>query len=100
MIVDLFNIIFSVKERGFIRSKCRAEPWNTMRQAWMLFAYMCDYSIRDIGWCTNRNNRQTRYLLEKAEDLYSVNDRELHIYIEQYERKMADACRVSSKTNK
>ncbi|MDD2300459.1 MAG: hypothetical protein PHU69_12590 [Fermentimonas sp.] len=99
MIEKLFNQIFTNEERIIIKSKCRAEPYNTMRQAWMLFAYMCDYSVRDIGWCTNRNNRQTRYLIDKAGELYSVNDRELHIYIKEYERKMANACRVGTKVD-
>jgi hypothetical protein len=99
MIEKLFNKLFTDEERIIIRSKCRAEPWNTIRQAWMLYAYMCGYSIRDIGWCTNRNKRQTRYLIDRAEQLYSVNDRELHIFIEKYEREMADACGVGSKVD-
>lgn len=99
MIEKLFNKLFTDEERIIIRSKCRAEPWNTIRQAWMLYAYMCDYSIRDIGWCTNRNKRQTRYLIDRAEQLYSVNDRELHIFIEKYEREMADSCGVGSKVD-
>jgi len=100
MIEHLFNFIFTIEERKNIRARSgKTEPWNTMRKAWILFAYMNDYSTRDIGWCTNRNNRQTRYLLEKAEELYSVNDRELHIYIKQYEKKVANACRVGSEVN-
>lgn len=99
MIEKLFNKLFTDEERIIIRSKCRAEPWNTIRQAWMLYAYMCGYSIRDIGWCTNRNKRQTRYLINRAEQLYSVNDRELHIFIEKYEREMADSCGVGSKVD-
>lgn len=100
MIEKLFNQIFNPNERTLIRSRCRAEPWVTARKAWMLFAYMNNYSTRDIGWCTNRNNRQARYLIEKAEDLYSVNDRDIHNFIRQYETKVENASRIDSETNR
>lgn len=98
MIDKLFDSVFNANERMRIQEASRSEPWLTMRKAWILYAYMCDYPLRDIARSINRNNRQTRYLLEKAEDLFSVNDRELHRYIENYERKMADACRVNPKS--
>lgn len=100
MIEKLFNLVFDPNERSLIRSRCRAEPWITARKAWMLFAYMNNYSIRDIGWCSNRNNRQTRYLIDKAEELYSVNDRDLHNFIRRYETKMESTGGVNSKVNR
>ena len=100
MIQKLFNLIFDPSERILIRSRCRAEPWITARKAWMLFAYMNNYSTRDIGWCTNRNNRQARYLIDKAEELYSVNDRDLHNFIREYETKVVNASGINSKANR
>ncbi|MDD3901911.1 MAG: hypothetical protein PHX22_11875 [Dysgonamonadaceae bacterium] len=100
MIEKLFNLIFDPSERTLIRSRCRAEPWITARKAWMLFAYMNNYSTRDIGWCTNRNNRQARYLIEKAEELYSVNDRDLHNFIREYETKVVNASGINSKADR
>lgn len=100
MIEKLFNLIFDPSERTLIRSRCRAEPWITARKAWMLFAYMNNYSTRDIGWCTNRNNRQARYLIDKAEELYSVNDRDLHNFIREYETKVVNASGINSKANR
>lgn len=96
MIEKLFNSIFTANERMKIQDRNRSEPWLTMRKAWILYAYMCDYPLRDIARSVNRNNRQARYLLEKAEDLFSVNDREIHNYIGTYERKVADASGVSA----
>lgn len=89
MIEMLFNRLFDQQEREKIRSRTRSEPTETARKAWILFAYMNDYSIYDIAWCTSKNIRQVRYLLSKAEDLFSINDKELHRYIKRYERTMA-----------
>jgi hypothetical protein len=61
---------------------------------------MNNYSTRDIGWCTNRNNRQARYLIDKAEELYSVNDRDLHNFIREYETKVVNASGINSKANR
>lgn len=99
MIEVLFNELFSEEERILIRSRSRAEPTETMRKAWILLAYMYDYSIYDIAWCIGRKARQAKYLLAKAEDLFSVNDKTLHGYFEKYERKMDGARGAGSKNN-
>lgn len=100
MIEDLFNIVFNEVERVKIRSRGRSEPWETMRKAWILFAYFNDFSLYDIAWCTHKNRRQTRYLLERAEDLYSINDREIHKLILKYEATLGKHCNTSSEANR
>ncbi|MEA4918116.1 hypothetical protein [Proteiniphilum sp.] len=88
MIEKIFNQLFSEDEREKIRSRIRSEPIETMRKAWILFAYLLDYSTYDIAWCTGRKSRQVKYLLSKAEDLFSVNDRTLLNCIDKYERTL------------
>ena len=100
MIEMLFNRLFDHQERERIRSRTRSEPTETARKAWILFAYMNDFSIYDIAWCTSKNIRQVRYLLNKAEDLFSINDKELHRYIEKYERTLAQPCGADSATDR
>lgn len=100
MIEKLFYKLFpSEDDRTRIRSRTRSEPTETMRKAWILYAYISDYSIHDIAWCTGRNVRQVKYLLSKAEDLFSVNDKELHIYIEKYERAVDESGGTDTKNN-
>jgi len=84
-ITFLFELLFEPDEREIIRSKSRKEPYETLRKAFILFAYILDYSEYEIGRCTERNRRQTRYLLNKASDLYSVRDAEITRIIERYE---------------
>lgn len=99
MIEALFNQLFTEDDRIRIRSRTRSEPTETERKAWILFAYMSDYSIYDIAWCTNRKSRQVKYLLAKAEDLFSVNDRTLLSFIEKYERALEQSGGSDSKND-
>jgi hypothetical protein len=82
---QFFNRLFTADEQEQIRSFNKKEPLMTARRAFVLFAYMSDYPIYDIQQCVNRNFRQTRYLIDKAAELYSVRDREITRIIEKYE---------------
>lgn len=99
MIEKLFNKLFTEEERTKIRSRTRVEPVETMRKAWILFAYMRDYSPYDIAWCTNRKYRQVRYLLGKASDLFSTNDNIIHSYIKKYEKALGFTSKTGSTTS-
>lgn len=99
MIEKLFNRLFPEHVQIRIRSGIRSEPIETMRKAWILYAYMSDYSIYDIARCTNRRPRQVKYLLSKAEDLFSVNDKELHSYIDKYERTLGESGGTDTKND-
>ena len=99
MLEKLFNRLFSPEEREKIRSRSRKEPTESERKAWILFAYMNDFRLHDIARSTSRNIRQARYLLSKAEDLFSVNDREIHRYIDKYERTLEESGRTDTEIN-
>ena len=71
----------------------------TARRAFVLFAYMRDYSIYEIQRCVNRNQRQIRYLIDKAADLYSVGDAEITRIIEKYETTLGQSNRTDSETD-
>lgn len=95
----IFDKLFTEQEQAQIRSRNRSEPLLTARKAFILFAYMKDYSIYEIYRCVERSVRQTLYLLAKAEDLYSVNDAEMHKLIEKYESTLAEPDRICTETD-
>lgn len=92
LLENIFITIFDEKERIEIRSAKKFEPLITRRKAFILWAYMNGYSEYEIARCINRNARQTRYLLEKAEDLYFIGDRELTRIMKSYEEKLGKPC--------
>lgn len=100
MIHKLFDTLFNAADQERIRSFDKSEPLLTERKAFILFAYMLGYGEYDIARCVNRKKRQVRYLIDKAEDLYSTRDKEITRIIEKYETTLGQSDGSNSKTDR